>query len=488
MAFKDLRDFIDLLEQEGELKRIQTKVDPYLEVTEIADRTLRRGGPALLFENVKGSSLPLLANLFGNTRRIALAMGQEDLEGLRDVGKLLAFLREPTPPAGWKDLWQSLPSYKSVLNISPNVKRAAPCQEIVIKEDDIDLSMFPIQTCWPGDAGPLVTWPLVITKGPEKERQNLGIYRMQLIGPNKLIMRWLSHRGGALDFRDWKLKHPGENFPVSIALGADPATILATVTPVPDSLSEYAFAGLLRGGKTDIVKSQTNELQVPASAEIVLEGVIEPDEIADEGPYGDHTGYYNEVEQFPVFTVKRITHRKDPLYHSTYTGRPPDEPAMLGVALNEVFVPLLQKQFPEISDFYLPAEGCSYRMAVVSMKKQYAGHAKRVMMGIWSFLRQFMYTKFIVVVDDDVDIRSWEDVIWAITTRIDPIRDTVLIDNTPIDYLDFASPVSGLGSKMGLDATNKWPGETERQWGTPIEMSTEVKQHVDELWKELGID
>ncbi len=488
MAFKDLRDFNDLLEQEGELKRIQTEVDPYLEVTEISDRTLRRGGPALLFENVKGSSLPLLANLFGNTRRIALAMGQEDLEGLRDVGKLLAFLREPTPPAGWKDLWQSLPSYKSVLNISPNVKRAAPCQEIVIKEDDIDLSMFPIQTCWPGDAGPLVTWPLVITKGPEKERQNLGIYRMQLIGPNKLIMRWLSHRGGALDFRDWKLKHPGENFPVSIALGADPATILATVTPVPDSLSEYAFAGLLRGGKTDIVKSQTNELQVPASAEIVLEGVIEPDEIADEGPYGDHTGYYNEVEQFPVFTVKRITHRKDPLYHSTYTGRPPDEPAMLGVALNEVFVPLLQKQFPEISDFYLPAEGCSYRMAVVSMKKQYAGHAKRVMMGIWSFLRQFMYTKFIVVVDDDVDIRSWEDVIWAITTRIDPIRDTVLIDNTPIDYLDFASPVSGLGSKMGLDATNKWPGETERQWGTPIEMSTEVKQHVDELWKELGID
>ena len=440
MAFKDLRDFIDLLEQEGELKRIQTEVDPYLEVTEISDRTLRRGGPALLFENVKGSSLPLLANLFGNTRRIALAMGQEDLEGLRDVGKLLAFLREPTPPSGWKDLWQSLPSYKSVLNISPNVKRSAPCQEIVIKEDDIDLSMFPIQTCWPGDAGPLVTWPLVITKGPEKERQNLGIYRMQLIGPNKLIMRWLSHRGGALDFRDWKLKHPGENFPVSIALGADPATILATVTPVPDSLSEYAFAGLLRGGKTDIVKSQTNELQVPASAEIVLEGVIEPDEIADEGPYGDHTGYYNEVEQFPVFTVKRITHRKDPLYHSTYTGRPPDEPAMLGVALNEVFVPLLQKQFPEISDFYLPAEGCSYRMAVVSMKKQYAGHAKRVMMGIWSFLRQFMYTKFIVVVDDDVDIRSWEDVIWAITTRIDPIRDTVLIDNTPVSYTHLTLP------------------------------------------------
>ena len=488
MSFKDLRDFIDLLEQEGELKRIHTEVDPYLEVTEISDRTLRRGGPALLFENIKGSSIPLLANLFGNTRRISLAMGQEDLEGLRDVGKLLAFLREPTPPSGWKDLWQSLPSYKSVLNISPNIKRSAACQEIVIEEDEVDLAMLPIQTCWPGDAAPLVTWPLVITKGPEKERQNLGIYRMQLVGRNKLIMRWLSHRGGALDFRDWKLQHPGEPFPVSVALGADPATILATVTPVPDTLSEYAFAGLLRGSKTDVVKSQTNKLQVPASAEIVLEGVIEPDEVADEGPYGDHTGYYNEVEQFPVFTVKRITHRKDPIYHSTYTGRPPDEPAMLGVALNEVFVPLLQKQFPEISDFYLPPEGCSYRMAVVSMKKQYPGHAKRVMMGIWSFLRQFMYTKFVVVVDDDVNIRSWEDVIWAITTRMDPIRDTVLIDNTPIDYLDFASPVSGLGSKMGLDATNKWPGETDREWGTPIATDAAVKERIDELWKELGID
>ena len=488
MSFKDLRDFIDLLEQEGELKRIHTEVDPYLEVTEISDRTLRRGGPALLFENIKGSSIPLLANLFGNTRRISLAMGQEDLEGLRDVGKLLAFLREPTPPSGWKDLWQSLPSYKSVLNISPNIKRSAACQEIVIEEDEVDLAMLPIQTCWPGDAAPLVTWPLVITKGPEKERQNLGIYRMQLVGRNKLIMRWLSHRGGALDFRDWKLQHPGEPFPVSVALGADPATILATVTPVPDTLSEYAFAGLLRGSKTDVVKSQTNKLQVPASAEIVLEGVIEPDEVADEGPYGDHTGYYNEVEQFPVFTVKRITHRKDPIYHSTYTGRPPDEPAMLGVALNEVFVPLLQKQFPEISDFYLPPEGCSYRMAVVSMKKQYPGHAKRVMMGIWSFLRQFMYTKFVVVVDDDVNIRSWEDVIWAITTRMDPIRDTVLIDNTPIDYLDFASPVSGLGSKMGLDSTNKWPGETDREWGTPIAMDAAVKERIDELWKELGID
>ena len=488
MSFRDLRDFIDLLEKEGELKRITTEVDPYLEVTEISDRTLRSNGPALLFENPKGSDVPLLANLFGNTRRIALAMGQEDLEGLRDVGKLLAFLKEPVPPAGWKDLWQSLPSYKSVLNISPNVKKSAACQEVILEGDDVDLGFLPIQTCWPGDVAPLVTWPLVITKGPEKERQNLGIYRMQVIAKNKLIMRWLSHRGGALDFREWQQAHPGEAFPVSIAIGADPATILATVTPIPDTLSEYAFAGLLRGSKTDVVKSLTNELQVPASAEIVLEGVIEPGEMAEEGPYGDHTGYYNEVESFPVYTVTAISHRKDPIYHSTYTGRPPDEPAMLGVALNEVFVPLLQKQFPEIVDFYLPPEGCSYRMAVVSMKKQYPGHAKRVMMGVWSFLRQFMYTKFVIVVDDDVDILKWEDVIWAITTRMDPSRDTVLIDNTPIDYLDFASPVSGLGSKMGLDATNKIEGETQRQWGSTITMTDEVKARIDDLWEELGID
>lgn len=487
MSFKDLRDFIDTLERAGELKRIQTEVDPYLEITEISDRTLRAGGPALLFENPKGSNIPVLANLFGNTKRIAMAMGQEDIEGLRDVGKLLAFLKEPTPPKGWKDLWQSLPSYKNVLNLAPNVKKSAPCQEVVIEADDVDLNMLPIQTCWPEDAAPLVTWPLVITKGPEKDRQNLGIYRMQLIGKNKLIMRWLSHRGGALDFREWQQHHPDISFPVSIAIGADPATILATVTPVPDTLSEYAFAGLLRGEKTDVVKSITNDLQVPASAEFVLEGFIEPGETAKEGPYGDHTGYYNEVEEFPVFTVTRITHRKDPIYHSTYTGRPPDEPSMLGVALNEVFVPLLQKQFPEIIDFYLPPEGCSYRLAVVSMKKQYPGHAKRVMMGVWSFLRQFMYTKFVIVVDDDVNIRSWEDVIWAITTRMDPGRDTVLIDNTPIDYLDFASPISGLGSKMGMDATNKMQGETLREWGKPITMSDKVKQRVDAIWDELGL-
>jgi 4-hydroxy-3-polyprenylbenzoate decarboxylase len=369
-----------------------------------------------------------------------------------------------------------------------NVRKSAPCQEVIIEGADIDLSFLPIQTCWPGDVGPLVTWPLVITKGPDKERQNLGIYRMQLASPNKLIMRWLSHRGGALDFLEWQQVHPGEAFPVSIAIGADPATILATVTPVPDTLSEYAFAGLLRGRKTEVVKSRTNDLQVPASAEFVLEGVIEPGEMANEGPYGDHTGYYNEVEKFPVFTVTCITHRKDPIYHSTYTGRPPDEPAMLGVALNEVFVPLLQKQFPEIVDFYLPPEGCSYRLAIVSMKKQYPGHPKRVMMGVWSFLRQFMYTKFVIVVDDDVNIRSWDDVIWAVTTRMDPRRDTVLIDNTPIDYLDFASPVSGLGSKMGMDATNKMIGETTRKWGDTIAMSDEVKTRVDQIWQELGID
>lgn len=488
MAFKDLREFITLLEKEGELVRIKAEIDPVLEITEIADRTLRSNGPALLFENPKGHSIPLLANLFGNTKRIALAMGQEDILGLRDIGKLLAFLKEPSPPAGWKDLWKNLPSYRNVLNMPARITKNAPCQEVIIQSADVNLNVLPIQTCWPGDIAPLITWPLVITKGPEKTRQNLGIYRMQLLGKNKLIMRWLSHRGGALDFRDWQQIHPNKKFPISIALGADPATTLATVTPVPDTLSEYAFAGLLRGSKTEVVKSLTNDLQVPATAEFILEGYLEPNEVAPEGPFGDHTGYYNEVDNFPVFTVTCITHRQNPIYHSTYTGRPPDEPAMLGVALNEVFVPLLQKQFPEIQDFYLPPEGCSYRMAIVSIRKQYPGHAKRIMMGIWSFLRQFMYTKFIVVVDDDVDIRSWEDVIWAITTRMDPSRDTSIIENTPIDYLDFASPVSGLGSKMGLDATNKMSGESNREWGKPIMMTPEVKVRIDNLWKELGIN
>ena len=488
MKYNDLRDFLKQLEKKGELKRITHPVDPHLEMTEIADRVLRAGGPALLFENPIGYDMPVLVNLFGTPKRVAMGMGEDSTEALREVGKLLAYLKEPEPPRGMKDAWSKLPIFKKVLTMGPKEVKNAPCQEVVIEGEAVDLTQIPIMTCWPGDVAPLVTWPLVITKGPHKERHNLGIYRQQLIGKNKLIMRWLSHRGGALDLRDWQETYPGEPFPVSVALGADPATILGAVTPVPDTLSEYAFAGLLRDSKTELVKSMGNELMVPASAEIILEGFIYPDEMAEEGPYGDHTGYYNEVDRFPVFTVERITHRKNPIYHSTYTGRPPDEPAVLGVALNEVFVPILRKQFPEIVDFYLPPEGCSYRMAVVSIKKQYAGHAKRVMLGVWSFLRQFMYTKFVIVVDDDVNTRSWEDVIWAITTRMDPSRDTTLIDNTPIDYLDFASPVSGLGSKMGMDATNKWPGETTREWGVPIVKDPAVVQKVDDMWAELGLD
>ncbi|MDX2464126.1 MAG: 4-hydroxy-3-polyprenylbenzoate decarboxylase [Porticoccus sp.] len=488
MKYSDLREFIDFLEQRGELKRITVEVDPYLEMTEICDRTLRAGGPALLFENPKGFDIPVLGNLFGTPERVAMGMGQESLSAMREVGELLAFLKEPEPPKGMIDLWEKRHQFKPILNMPAKVVKKAPCQTVILEGDEVNLGKLPIQTCWPKDAGPLITWPLVITRGPEKERQNLGIYRQQVIGKNKLIMRWLSHRGGALDFRDWQLAHPGEPFPIAVALGADPATILGAVTPVPDSLSEYAFAGLLRGEKTKVVKCLGSDLQVPASAEFILEGFIYPDEMADEGPFGDHTGYYNEVDQFPVFTVERITHRKDPIYHSTYTGRPPDEPAILGVALNEVFVPILQKQFPEITDFYLPPEGCSYRIAVVTMKKQYPGHAKRVMMGVWSFLRQFMYTKFVIVTDDDINARDWNDVIWAITTRMDPKRDTVIIENTPIDYLDFASPVSGLGSKIGFDATNKFPGETNREWGEPIEMDAAVKEKIDGLWESLGID
>ena len=485
--YNDLRDFITLLEQRGELKRISIEVDPHLEMTEICDRTLRAGGPALLFENPKGSDIPVLGNLFGTPERVALGMGEESVTELREIGKLLAMLKEPDPPKGMKDAWEKLPIFKQVLNMAPKVVNSAACQQVVIEGDDVDLTKLPVQTCWPGDAGPLISWGLVITKGPHKDRQNIGIYRQQVIGKNRVIMRWLAHRGGALDFAEWQKAHPGEAFPITVALGADPATILAAVTPVPDSLSEYAFAGLLRGRKTELVKCIGSDLQVPASAEFVLEGHIHPDDMANEGPFGDHTGYYNEIERFPVFTIDRITHRKDPIYHSTYTGRPPDEPAILGVALNEVFVPILQKQFPEIVDFYLPPEGCSYRMACVSMKKQYAGHAKRVMFGVWSFLRQFMYTKFIIVTDDDVNVRDWNDVIWAMTTRMDPGRDTTIVENTPIDYLDFASPVSGLGSKMGFDATNKWAGETDREWGTAISMDENVKKRVDSLWSELNI-
>lgn len=488
MKYRDLREFIADLEKRGELKRISVPVDPKLEMTEIADRVLRAGGPALLFENPKDFSIPVLANLFGTEQRVALGMGQESVSALREVGELLAYLRQPDPPKGLRDAWEKAPILKQVLNMAPKQINNAPCQVHVQRSDDVDLTRLPIQTCWPDDVAPLITWPLVVTRGPHKERQNLGIYRLQLLGKNKLIMRWLSHRGGALDFHEFKQQFPGEKFPVAVALGADPATILGAVTPVPDTLSEYAFAGLLRGGKTEVVKCLSCDLQVPASAEFILEGYIDPNEMADEGPYGDHTGYYNEVEKFPVFTVTHITHREDPIYHSTYTGRPPDEPAILGAALNEVFVPILQKQFPEIVDFYLPPEGCSYRMAVVTMKKQYPGHAKRVMFGVWSFLRQFMYTKFVIVTDDDVNARDWKDVIWAMTTRMDPARDTLIVENTPIDYLDFASPVSGLGGKIGFDATNKWPGETTREWGRPIQRDPNVVARIDALWKELGLD
>lgn len=487
MKYHDLRDFIQQLEKLGQLKRISQPISPELVMTEISDRTLRAQGPALLFENPIGYDMPVLTNLFGTPERVALAMGQDNVGALRDVGKLLATLKEPEPPKGFKDALEKLPLYKQVLNMPAKVVRKAACQAKVITGDDVDLTKLPIQKCWPGDVAPLVTWGLTVTKGPHKKRQNLGIYRQQLLGKNKLIMRWLSHRGGAIDFFEFKKQYPGEKFPISVALGADPATILGAVTPVPDTLSEYAFAGLLRGSKSEVVQCISNELTVPASAEIVLEGYIDPEELADEGPFGDHTGYYNEVDKFPVFTVTHITMRNEPIYHSTYTGRPPDEPAILGVALNEVFIPLLQKQYPEIVDFYLPPEGCSYRLAVVTIKKQYPGHAKRVMMGVWSFLRQFMYTKFVIVCDDDVNARDWQDVIWAITTRMDPARDTTLIENTPIDYLDFASPVSGLGSKMGLDATNKWSGETQREWGTTISMDDDVKQYVDEIWQELAI-
>ncbi len=492
MRYDDLRDFLAQLEAAGELRRVTAEISPRLEMTEICDRTLKRGGPAILFERPKGYSIPVLGNLFGTVRRIALGMGTDDPSALRDIGRLLAALREPEPPKGFRDLWAKLPELKGlaskVLDMAPKVLDSAPCQDVIWEGKDVDLARLPVQTCWPEDAGPLITWGLTVTRGPHKPRQNLGIYRQQVIGPNRVIMRWLAHRGGALDFRDHGLALPGKPFPVAVALGADPATILAAVTPVPDALGEYQFAGLLRGSRTELVKCLGNDLQVPASAEIVLEGAIHPDDMAPEGPFGDHTGYYNEVERFPVLTIERISMRRSPIYHSTYTGKPPDEPAMLGVALNEVFVPLLAKQFPEIVDFYLPPEGCSYRLAVVSMKKQYPGHAKRVMFGVWSYLRQFMYTKFIVVVDDDVAVREWKEVVWAITTRVDPARDTLIAEHTPIDYLDFASPVAGLGSKMGIDATHKWPGETSRTWGRPIVMDAEVRRRVDALWADLGLD
>jgi 4-hydroxy-3-polyprenylbenzoate decarboxylase len=510
MKYADLRDFMDQLERLGQLRKVSDPVSPRLEMTAIGDKLLRAGGPAVLFTRPAGHDIPCLVNLFGTPERVALGMGASSAAELRDVGRLLAALKEPEPPKGLKEAGKLLQMAKAVWDMKPSLVRQPGCQQVVRAGDEVDLGMLPVQTCWPGDAGPLITWGLVITRGPQsvaqpRRRQNLGIYRQQVIGRREVIMRWLAHRGGALDFRDFARANPGSPFPIAVALGADPATILGAVTPVPDTLSEYQFAGLLRGSRTELADSGVGEgehrLQVPASAEIVLEGHIPVAEPgfegrsehgvpleeqggylhALEGPFGDHTGYYNEQDWFPVFRVDRITHRRDPVYHTTYTGKPPDEPAILGVALNEVFVPILQKQFPEIVDFYLPPEGCSYRMAVISIRKSYPGHAKRLMFGLWSFLRQFMYTKFIVVTDDDVDIRDWKEVIWAITTRMDPVRDTLLAENTPIDYLDFASPVSGLGGKMGLDATNKWPGETSREWGRPITMTTEVERKVESL-------
>jgi 4-hydroxy-3-polyprenylbenzoate decarboxylase len=490
MAYRDLRDFLAQLEGRGELKRIAVTVDPRLEMTEICDRVLKSGGPALLFEKPAGYAMPVLGNLFGTVRRVALGMGVDAAEpgpALRELGSLLAALKEPEPPRGWKDAWDKLPLLKQILAMTPRTVSSAACQEIVREGARVDLGELPVQTCWPGDAGPLITWGLTVTRGPRQQRQNLGIYRQQVIARDKVIMRWLAHRGGALDFRDHALAHPREPFPVAVALGTDPATLLGAVTPVPDALSEYQFAGLLRGSRTEVVKCIGSELQVPAGSEIVLEGVIHPGETALEGPFGDHTGYYNEQERFPVFTVERITRRREPIYHSTYTGKPPDEPAVLGMALNEVFVPLLMRQFPEIADFYLPPEGCSYRVACVSIRKQYPGHAKRVMFGIWSFLRQFLYTKFIIVTDADIDVRDWKEVVWALATRVDPHRDTLITEHTPIDYLDFASPLPGLGSKMGIDATRKGPDETGRRWGETISMSEDVKRRVDAVWRELGL-
>jgi 4-hydroxy-3-polyprenylbenzoate decarboxylase len=488
MKYHDLRDFIAQLETRGLLKRIEYPVSPHLEMTVISDRVLRAGGPALLFTHPKNHHIPVLANLFGTVERVAMGMGEEDILSLREVGKLLAALKEPEPPKGFKDAWSKLPLLKHALTMAPQIVKRAPCQTHVLEGDEVDLMQLPVQTCWPEDVAPLITWGLVTTKGPHQDRQNMGIYRQQVLNKNQVIMRWLSHRGGALDYQAFQVAHPGERFPVAVILGADPATMLAAVTPVPDSLSEYAFAGLLRGSRTQLTRCIGHDLQVPATAEIILEGYLQPGLEAPEGPFGDHTGYYNEVQSFPIMTVTRITHRIEPIYHSTYTGRPPDEPAILGVALNEVFIPLLQKQFPEIVDFYLPPEGCSYRLAVVTIKKQYPGHAKRVMMAVWSFLRQFMYTKFVIVCDDDINARHWPDVVWAMTTRMDPLRDTVMVDNTPIDYLDFASPVSGLGSKMGMDATSKWPGETSREWGKVIAMDPEVLARVNAFWPDLGID
>lgn len=495
MPYASLRDFMDKLETEKRLVRVTHPVSPVLEITEIQTRLLAERGPAILFENVVRPDggrydMPVLANLFGSVERVAWGMDRTP-DQLREVGETLAFLRQPEPPGGFKEAVGMLPLLKTVMAMRPRTVGQAPCQEIVLEGDEIDLTQLPIQTCWPGEPAPLITWPLVVTQGPNPKGDktdafNLGIYRMQVLGKDKTLMRWLKHRGGAQHYRKWKEERP-DPLPAAVVLGADPGTILAAVTPVPDTLSEYQFAGLLRGKKVELTDCRTVPLKVPAEAEIILEGHVMLDEYGDEGPYGDHTGYYNSVEQFPVFKISAITMRKKPIYLSTFTGRPPDEPSVLGEALNEVFIPLLQQQFPEVLDFWLPPEGCSYRIAVISMKKAYPGHAKRVMMGAWSYLRQFMYTKWVIVVDDDIDARDWKDVMWAVSTRMDPARDITVIENTPIDYLDFASPESGLGSKMGLDATNKWEPETHREWGEKLAMEKDIVDRIDRIWPDLGL-
>ncbi len=488
-VYHSQREFLQFLEKRGDLKRVQTPVSPAFEMTEICHRTLKRAGPALLFESPTEGNMPVIGNLFGTERRVAATIGLENAMELREFGRQLAFLKSPALPDNVGDALGKLRDFRRLAHVNPIEIDNPVCQEVIIEKADVDLSMLPVQTCWPDDAGKLITFGLVVTKGPHKERHNIGIYRQQVIGRDRLIMRWLHHRGGAMDFAEFKESRPGERFPVAVAIAADPATTLAAVTPLPDTLSEFQFAGLLRGAKTRIARCLTHDLIVPATSEIILEGFIEPDEMLDEGPFGDHTGYYNSVEKFPVFTVERITHRTEPVYQATYMGKPPeDEPSILSGCLNEMFIPLLQEQFPEIVDFYLPPEACSYRVAVVSIKKGYKGHAQRIMFGIWSYLRQFTYTKMVIVTDDDIDVRSWKEVIWAMTTRMDPARDTTIVKNTPVDYLDFASPTSGLGSKIGIDATTKWPGETDRQWGRPIEMTSDVKDRVNKLWAELGID
>ena len=493
MAYRSLRDFIARLEGAGRLSRVSAPVSPHLEMTEIQTRLIADEGPAVLFENVVGEDgtrhdMPVLVNLFGTVERVAWGMNREP-NALREVGETLAFLRQPEPPSGWREAVEMLPLLNTVRAMKPRTVGDGPVQEVVLTGDDIDLARLPIQTCWPGEPAPLITWPLVVTKGPSKSRvdnYNLGIYRMQVTGRDTTLMRWLAHRGGAQQHRRWAAEKR-EPLPAAAVIGADPGTILAAVTPVPDTLSEYQFAGLLRGQKVELVRAKTVPLEVPAEAEIVIEGHVSLDDYQDEGPFGDHTGYYNAVEPFPVFTVSAITMRREPIYLSTYTGRPPDEPSILGEALNEVFIPLLVQQFPEIVDFWLPPEGCSYRIAVVSIKKSYAGHAKRVMMAVWSYLRQFMYTKWVIVVDDDVDARDWKDVMWAVSTRMDPARDITMVENTPIDYLDFASPEPGLGAKVGLDATTKIGPETSRTWGTRIRMADEIVERVTGKWDSYGL-